>query len=174
MNKMIKGAAFAGVGVALLLGGGGTLANWNVEKEAPAGTIISGDLDLAAPQGSWTSSKGGGEIIKIEEYKVVPGETLTYTQDLTLTIEGDQLAARLEVGGVPTLGSYVTLTGPVLTNTAGDVLPTTVLDANSPDQVRATATFAFNQNAVGRQGANETFDLSKVKYTLTQVTGTNN
>lgn len=169
MNKMIKGAAFAGVGVALLLGGGGTLAVWNATDDAKAETIYAGDLDLVAPKGTWSSSKGGA-ITDIANYRVVPGETLTYAQNLTLKLEGDQMEANLAVSGLPTLGSYVSFAGPVLRNTAGEILPTTVLNANSPDQITATATFAFNQNAVGRQGAGEQFDLSSVNYTLTQVT----
>ncbi|GAA3326839.1 MULTISPECIES: alternate-type signal peptide domain-containing protein [Paeniglutamicibacter] len=52
MNKMTKGALATGLDVALLLGGGGTLAVWNKSVAEPAGTITSGDLELTAGTGT--------------------------------------------------------------------------------------------------------------------------
>jgi len=96
MNKMAKGALATGVGVALLLGGGGTLAVWNQSVNANAGTIASGELKLAAATGAWTSNITKGAVDPAV-YKMVPGEKLAFTQDLTVTLVGDQLNANLSV-----------------------------------------------------------------------------
>ncbi|MER2137742.1 MAG: alternate-type signal peptide domain-containing protein [Arthrobacter sp.] len=96
MNKMAKGALATGVGVALLLGGGGTLAVWNQTANASAGTIASGDLKLAAGTGTWTSNMTQGTV-NVSSYKMVPGEKLTYAQDLTVTLDGDRINANLTV-----------------------------------------------------------------------------
>ena len=45
-STLIKGTAAIAVGAALLLGGGGTLANWNAEANQTPGTIVAGDLNV--------------------------------------------------------------------------------------------------------------------------------
>ncbi|SDL51165.1 alternate-type signal peptide domain-containing protein [Tessaracoccus oleiagri] len=171
MNKMIKGAAFAGLGVALLLGGGGTLANWNVSDDSRAGIISTGDLNLVASDGKWTKN---GEAIDPTSYRVVPGETLTYQQAVTVTVQGDELQAELTVSGV-SLDDAVTLDGPYLTDPAGARVDGTIIgNSDVPQQLIATATFAFRDGITGRQGAAKTFNLDKVGYQLTQVADTNN
>jgi alternate signal-mediated exported protein len=95
MNKMAKGALATGVGVALLLGGGGTLATWNATANASAGTIAAGELKMTAGTGSWASNMTAGAI-RVADYKMVPGEKLTYSQDLAVTLVGDRITANLK------------------------------------------------------------------------------
>ncbi len=95
MNKMAKGALATGVGVALLLGGGGTLATWNASQAANAGTIASGELKMTAGTGNWASNMTAGPIT-VASYKMVPGEKLTYSQDLAVTLIGDRITANLK------------------------------------------------------------------------------
>ncbi|MEW1982393.1 alternate-type signal peptide domain-containing protein [Citricoccus sp. NPDC079358] len=172
MKKMTKGAIVTGLGVALLLGGGGTLAVWNDSVESNAGTLASGNLDLEAKPGVWTN--GQGEKITVESYRVVPGEMLTYTQVVNPTLDGDKLQATLEVTGVETLKAHnsknITVTEPTLTNAEGQVLPSTVLTkANTEDQpVTASTTFAFSLDADKQENTKDTWDFSEIGYYLEQ------
>jgi alternate signal-mediated exported protein len=176
MKKMTKGAIVTGLGVALLLGGGGTLAVWNDTAESTAGTIASGNLDLTAKPGQWTDGAGKKITVGTEggSYKVVPGETLTYTQEVNPTLDGDKLEATLKVTGVDTLKAHnsknITVTEPVLTNTEGKVLPSTVLTkANTKDMpVTAKTTFSFSIDADKQENTNGTWDFSKIGYYLEQ------
>lgn len=170
MKNMIKGAVVAGVGVALLLGGGGTLAVWNAQVESNAGTIASGDLNLQAQNaGTWTSNVSG-DITNIASYKVVPGETLTYTQPLGITLEGDNLKATLKLTGTAANKGFtatnVAVNGPTLTNTAGKVLPDMVLDDSQT--VTASTTFEFKSQTSGRDSVNAAYDFSSIGYYLEQ------
>ena len=166
MNKMIKGAAFAGIGVALLLGGGGTLAVWNDKAEVDAGTIATGDLKLEARQGFWTKD---GSAIDITNYRVVPGETLKFTQPLDVTVTGEALKAKLAISGLD-LGAHVVLDGPYLSGPAGEKLSESIIQSSpDPQTLTATATFSFREGIGGRDGAAQEFKLDGVAYTLTQL-----
>lgn len=169
MNKMIKGAVVAGLGVALLLGGGGTLAVWNAEQEANAGSIVAGDLNLTAETGAWTSS-ATGTIANIDDYRVVPGEKLSYTQTMDVTLTGDAMSATLKTVGVDNNSDFnaanVKVVGPVLTNTAGQVQPSTELTESQ--KVTATVTFEFLSTTTARESVNATHDFSKVGFQLEQ------
>ncbi|WP_323960999.1 alternate-type signal peptide domain-containing protein [Arthrobacter sp. JZ12] len=100
MNKMAKGAIATAAGVVLLIGGGGTLALWQTDAEAEAGTITAGNMTLSAQgEGVWTVN-GGTQPIKIGEYPIVPGDTVTFTQTLTADLDGQNLVANLSVSGL--------------------------------------------------------------------------
>jgi alternate signal-mediated exported protein len=144
MNKMTKGALATGLGVALLVGGGGTLAVWNTTAQAEAGTIKSGNLHLTATPGTWTNSHNKEMTLEeLAKYKVVPGDKLTFTQPVAVTLEGELMKAKiaatditgtttnakgepvkesfLEVGETSLFKDSVPVTDPVLTPaTAGD------------------------------------------------------
>lgn len=169
MKKMTKGAIVTGLGVALLMGGGGTLAVWNAEQVSTAGVVAAGNLDLGAGKGTWTND--ANQTIDVATYKVVPGETLTYTQPVTPTLEGDRVAATLEVTGDQDILAHnskdITVSKPVLTGDSGQVLPTTVLtEAHSGTPVTASTTFTFSQDATGDQNAK--WDFSSIGYYLEQ------
>lgn len=170
MKKMIKGAAVAGLGVALLLGGGGTLAYWNAEVQTDAGQIVAGDLDLTAAAGSWTSNLRTSPI-NISTYKVVPGETLTYTQPLTVTLEGDKLAATLTVDGTGTQNGFDN--NVTVTTTLNGEEPGLILAAIADNKTRtlnAVTTFEFKSSTDKRRSVGATYDFSKISYKLAQNT----
>lgn len=175
MNKMIKGAAFAGIGVALLLGGGGTLAVWNVAKEAPAGRIVSGNLNMVPGAGSWRSNLSG-DIRAIDDYRIVPGETLTYSQSLDIALEGDKLEAKLTVTGAGANNGFdpanVTVGSVTLENGSGQVLPSTVLTEESDGTVLASLEFTFLPTVDGRDDVNASYDFNGIGYALEQVAPT--
>lgn len=175
MNKMAKGALATGVGVALLLGGGGTLAVWNETEKANAGTIAAGTLDLTPGDGIWSSN--GVDIADINAYKIVPGETLSYRQDLTVDLKGDKMRANLTVDTSKVLtgnfksGDLELVQAPTLKDAASNkVLPTTVLTptvTGAPQTVTASVSFKFDADALSSVGA--TADLSSVFYKLDQM-----
>jgi alternate signal-mediated exported protein len=94
MNKLLKGAIAGAAGVALLLGGAGTFALWNDSANLDTGTITAGNLSVALDStGVWADQNG--DITDIGAYRIVPGDVLTYTQDVTVTADGDNLTAEL-------------------------------------------------------------------------------
>ncbi|MFJ2299054.1 hypothetical protein [Oerskovia paurometabola] len=80
------------LGVGLLLGAGGTmvgtLAQWHAGSAAPGGTVTSGDLTV----GVRALQDGIGGV------PLEPGMTLESTFEVTARLEGDNLAAGLQVG----------------------------------------------------------------------------
>jgi len=96
MNKLLKGSIAGGAGVALLLGGAGTFALWNDNATIMGGTITAGDLDVSTAEGVWADQFG--TIASIDEYLIVPGDTLTYKTTVTVEATGDNLSAELSVG----------------------------------------------------------------------------
>jgi alternate signal-mediated exported protein len=115
-SALIKGTAAIAVGAALLLGGGGTLATWNASDNGAPGTIISGDLNVAAAPGVWKDRAGA--TVDISTYKVVPGDKLTYTQVLNVTLTGNKMAATVAATGTGAVNGFtagnVVVTGPAL------------------------------------------------------------
>lgn len=172
-STLIKGTAAIAVGAALLLGGGGTLANWNAEVTKTPGTIIAGDLNVTAADGVWTDREG--KSVNIGTYKVVPGDKLTYTQELTVKLVGDKMAATVTLADAVDnnfADKNVKISPLQLKNTAGDVTSTTVLkpvSGSSTQTVTASTTFEFLNSTSGVEDVTATYDLGSVKYTLQQV-----
>lgn len=195
-NKSIfKGAAAIAVGGALLLGGGGTLAWWNAADTATPGTIASGDLNIVAQavKGVWTD-RTGQVIPEIDEYLVVPGDKLTFSQELDITLEGERMVAELTAKrdqnfdgfdpknvtvSAPTL-SVSSLEGAELVTSALPALASTPLagvDSNvyaleDSGKVTASITFEFlSAVTTGRLDVNKQLNLGTVSFALQQVTG---
>lgn len=167
MNKMTKGALATGLGVALLIGGGGTLAVWNDTAQANAGTIAAGDLKLAADPGTWTVN--GQKITDIKAYKIVPGQTLTFTQNVNVTLVGDAMKAKFEYNGIPSSAGGFGNTlkpGAVTVTQNGKALPAELTAANN-GTVTVTGSVTFDANL--RDATNASLDLSGIGYTLTQL-----
>jgi alternate signal-mediated exported protein len=176
-STLIKGTAAIAVGAALLLGGGGTLANWNAADAATPGIIVAGDLNVKAGAGVWTDRNGA--TIDISTYKVVPGDKLTFTQDLTVTLVGNKMAANVVLADVPT-STFTTdnvIVSPLkLTNSAGDVTSSTVLKpvtGSTTQTVTATTVFEFKGATTGRSDVTKNYNLGNVSYTVTQVNSAN-
>jgi len=154
-------------GAALLLGGGTTLAYWSTQQTIPAGTIESGDLNLALDgTPAWTLEgvldTAPAAVADISAVTIVPGDVVTLEQDVTLTLIGTTLEAALVVaeGTVPD-GLEATVT------TAGvDAADLTAADNGST--VTVTVAFEFDPATAERENVNTTFDLSNVVLTLTQ------
>ena len=188
MNKLTKAAIATAVGTALLLGGAGTLASWNSSTTINGGTIVAGNLTIAdGATGVW---KSGTTPINLSTYKIVPGDTLTYTDTVNVTATGDNLVAKLALaGGSVTssttaaadvaLASYVS-SNAVITASGAGIVAGTGVDAGTytitaaayvPTPITLTVTITFPS---GTAGSNNTsmlgsINLSNMAVTLTQV-----
>lgn len=168
MNKITKGALATGLGVALLLGGGGTLAVWNTTAEGEQdSSIVNGDLQLTAGKGTWTNAHG--TVIDLATYKAVPGDALTFTQPVAVKLDGDLMEANLTVNKnlVAAAGSFLTVDQPILQKEDNTPVPT-LLDENSDGNYKASVTVTFPSSTGGRDGVNVTNALGKVGFLLVQ------
>ncbi|WP_394771215.1 alternate-type signal peptide domain-containing protein [Lacisediminihabitans sp.] len=105
MNKLTKAAIAGGVGIALLLGGAGTLATWNSSSNISGGTIVSGKLVVGTPAaGSWTvahlvsgstTAYSTPVSTTLASYAAAPGDKLIYTTTVPITAVGTNLVATL-------------------------------------------------------------------------------
>jgi alternate signal-mediated exported protein len=172
-STLIKGTAAIAVGAALLLGGGGTLANWNAEAIAAPGTIVAGDLNVAKTASGVWKDRAGTTIADISTYKVVPGDKLTFTQDLTVTLVGNKMAANVATTGITATNGFTTanvsVTGPALT-VAGAPVANPLLPTGSAQTVTATITFEFLSSTAGRADTTANYNFNNVAFQLTQVT----
>ncbi|MDK1360207.1 alternate-type signal peptide domain-containing protein [Arthrobacter sp. zg-Y1219] len=176
---MAKGALAIGLGSALLLGGGGTLAVWNASATATeAGQIASGDLKMTAGAGTWSSNMTAGTITRIADYKMVPGEKLTYSQPLNIILVGDRITADLTTTNAIADAFNNEATVKIEYNTTADddakwVTPSTAAPLTltpGTQTVRARIVVDFANLAAGNaQGSTmQTKALSGVGFKLTQ------
>ena len=179
MKKMTKGAIVTGLGVALLLGGGGTLATWNMNQSANAGTIQTGNMGLTQESGVWTSNLNSGETISsadIWNYKIVPGEEMTYTQVVEVSAEGN-LAAELSLSMGSLSGSLLnklSLQSFTVTPEGSNVAAISSYNGKAtvaPGKYTVSATIQFD--ATGTEAMNSSLSLNDIQYVLTQKTPTN-
>ena len=169
-TTLIKGSAAIALGAALLLGGGGTLANWNASATQTPGTIVAGDLNVVNGVGAWTDRNG--DAVTISTYKVVPGDKLTFTQDLNVTLAGNKMAAEIATSGITATNGFtpanVTVSAPVLT-VDGDPVSNPLTPTGGTQTVTATITFEFKSTTTGRADVNATYNFNNVGFTLTQI-----
>lgn len=171
-TTLIKGSIAIALGGALLLGGGGTLANWNAETTTAPGTIVAGDLNVEnTTAGVWKDRNG--VTITIGTYKVVPGDKLTFTQDLDVTLKGNKMAANVATTGISATNGFtpanVTVSAPVLT-VGGTAVSNPLVASAGTQTVTATITFEFLSTTTARTDVNATYNFNNVAFQLTQVT----
>lgn len=120
MNKLTKATIAASVGIALLLGGAGTFATWNSSSTISGGTISAGTMTIGTPVQSgttpfWTVAHlvSGGNTYGTPTsltlspagaftvgnsgvgFVASPGDKLSYTASVPLTVNGTNLSATL-------------------------------------------------------------------------------
>jgi alternate signal-mediated exported protein len=127
MNNKTKGV-IAGIAGIALLAGGSTFALWSDSDTAAGGTIVNGDLDVAALGAlSWKDVSGdrtdSPHAIDLASWKMVPGDTIVGTQEIDVALLGDNLSAKLSLSkaAADTLPTGVSVAYDV-TNAAGTVL----------------------------------------------------
>ncbi|MDR7185052.1 alternate signal-mediated exported protein [Microbacterium trichothecenolyticum] len=189
MKKIVKASIATTAGVILLLGGAGTFATWNSSATAQGASIMAGNLVVEGSQdaGTWTAN---GSAISIDDYRVVPGDVLTYTKTMKVGAEGDSLSATLALTDssiapadvtkpadvalasyltdsavLTASGAGITGSGPTFTVTpAGDVVSQDVT-------VTVTIAFPYGDVAGGNNAAmNGAVTLDELTVSLTQNT----
>lgn len=188
MNKLLKGSIAGAAGIALLLGGAGTLAYWNDSTDLDnAGTITAGKLDIVpaaagTPEaGKWTAEYNGSTPAPLTgtaltNFKIVPGNKLVYTETLTVEAVGTNLSFTLSdnvAAQIPTTITGATIT-PTFTVTKGSnpapVAPLTGLTAGTYTVVATiTVDFPFDALTVTSQSGNAPLNLSGTAITVQQT-----
>lgn len=161
MNKMVKGSIAGATGVALLMGGFGTYALWSDSGNLDNAQVTSGVLDVAAGTASWADGAGswnpGTDLM-------VPGDTVTRSQQFTFTATGKNMTGtiRFEDGtqNEQSTGSGDDFTVSVgvsgLTGVTGgsDGCYEFAAPLGSPLNVDTTVTFALTADAQDLQNVN--------------------
>lgn len=129
MNKLVKGSIAGAAGIALLLGGAGTLAYWNDSATlSNAGTVGSGKLDIAdGTGGAWVDTNNSNASIDISEFKIVPGDNIKYTESFVISAVGDNLAFTIANTVPATLSNMPSagITSTYVVKESDTVVPTT-------------------------------------------------
>lgn len=173
MNKLVKGSIAGAAGIALLLGGAGTLALWNADAQLDSTTIESGTMTIATNAAAAAEYADGNAVTATS--LIVPGDVITITQPITIAATGDNLEANLSVdtsalvdvpNTVDELGDYVTFTFKAFSGST-EVTTTNMsaTTAASIDSVQIVATFA----ADNEDGQGLSLNLDAVKVLLQQV-----
>lgn len=197
MNKFIKASVAGGAAIALLLGGAGTLANWNDSAAIAGGVIASGQLSIEQEGPAvWTAN--GQPVSDPANFRIVPGDVLKLEQPLRLVAEGDNLKAELSVDyasvdRIPTNAAGIELGEDILREgkprfTFASSLPATQVTAvpgqvfgvpvqslrftpgtaGIDEVVTATVEFTFPATS-GNDTINASLDLSKIGLILKQT-----
>ncbi|MFJ4039006.1 alternate-type signal peptide domain-containing protein [Microbacterium sp. NPDC090007] len=169
-------------GTALLLGGAGTYAFWSTQTALGAAPVSSGDLDLSLGDAEWTLQGVLGQaqpVADVSAVRIVPGDVLTLTQALDVTLIGDtieaDLAASLGATFAQGLGQYldVDLTldsfGTEVDETTYHLVEADITDPDGTQAVTATLTITFDPATANRDGVNSSVNLEDVVFTLTQT-----
>lgn len=198
MRKTTKGAIAVGAGVALLLGGAGTMAAWRVSTGVGAGTsVTSGKLAVVAktdatgsPVWSWTNP-ATTPAFSATTSRIVPGDSVTRSQVFTVTARGDHLSfsGALDVApavtGDPTLvaklaaGTTTTISvvGTPPTGVTGSGTSTITVASGSAAtadlvfDVKVTSVVSWAAGTAGSDAAdtmNQTVNLAAANLVLTQ------
>jgi len=168
MNKKTKGILAGVAGIALLTGGA-TFATWSDSASQNGGTITSGNLDVAAVgTPAWydvsadrtdganlTGALAGYNGHAIDStWRIVPGDTAVAAFGFAVALQGDNLAANIDLSDVDALVG------------AGATVDYKVLDASGADVTPATGTI------VRLRAADAATDLGGAAVTRTALTGT--
>ena len=186
MNKLVKGSIAGAAGIALLLGGAGTFALWNDSQLVNGGNVQTGTLDIAlSGSGTWldVSPDAPNTTWVVATDRLVPGDTVTFTQDVTIQATGKNLKANLaynpaSIVVAPALTTYVTV-GLTATKVSGDatiaangantysILPV----AGGSSVIRVVITVAFDPLTPGQTGQTlaTAVNLTAASFTLVQV-----
>ncbi|PYI37601.1 hypothetical protein CVS30_14465 [Arthrobacter psychrolactophilus] len=181
MKKVMKAAIAAGAASALLLGGAGTYALWNGTDDINAGTVTTGHLTLdATAAGVWSdaSTDAANTTFNPATDRLVPGDTVTFEQTVSISAEGKNLKGALEVG---TLNAVpVALAGQVSVDLAADATAAglskvgNVISFAAPGNydIPVTITVTFDAGTAGSTPVgtmDQALDLGALTLNLNQV-----
>jgi alternate signal-mediated exported protein len=168
MNKLVKGSIAGAAGIALLLGGAGTLALWNDSADIEDTTVSSGTLTIETA--GITAEFADGTPFTSSTL-IVPGDTVNLVQEVTIDAVGDTMLVKLGVDAGP-ITAIPDVNFSFTAETAagaftGDLDEMTAAEAESITSVVMTGTFPASLTGTTAQGM--TIDLDGIAITLTQV-----
>ena len=183
MKKQTKGAVAAGGAAVLLLGGLGSLAYWSDSDHIAGDTITAGELSMGTITGSWKDQLNNN--ITTSSFRMVPGDTLTYTANVPITAYGTNLHAKVyaDTAAVTgTLAPKVTTTiksGATSISNSGNsnnaitvTVPSTSTGAQppAPVDIPVTVTIALPfGSTVDNTSINTALDLTQIKIQVDQT-----
>ncbi|GLJ79999.1 alternate-type signal peptide domain-containing protein [Microbacterium imperiale] len=124
-KKRRRGVVWVAAGASALLLGGSTFALWSASDTFSGGTITAGDLNIAQLQdtsfwdvsndrldgtetvGSTDGSQPGHQIDDINTWRIAPGDKVAASFETTVTLEGDNLVARVGLDGLDQIDSGI-------------------------------------------------------------------
>lgn len=174
MKKTTKGAIAAGVGVALLLGGPGTLSFWSDTKPVPGATLNAGTFSLGTPScsGGWVLDAGeatASAAFVPGTTKLVPGDVISKTCTVVVTAAGEHLRATISAAQGTNTGALLpALQVGVSALTIGGTTVTELTEANNGNSVSVTVTVTFTGSS-GNTTQNLAAVLDDITLTATQV-----
>lgn len=168
----VKGTVAAAAGVAVLLGGAGTFALWNQSGAIGTAATETGSLTAEFGAMAWqdTTTGAGNPIAKIEDFRMVPGDTVVGTSTIDVTATGENLLVDAALDTADNaLPSGVTATV-VLSDgsTTGETLELTGSNDGAEHQLTATVTLTFAANAEGDATMTQPIDLTNMSIDLQQ------
>ncbi len=144
------------------------MAVWNDSATLGGGQgIQTGELSItenATADSGWywgTSAVAGQEITDISTVRLAPGDSVTYKGSYDLVVNGDNLAAKVDVDG----GAIDNDLGGKLT--VSPIGQGSLTDITADQTVEAGATITFDPSATA--GMNETINLTGITVTLEQT-----
>lgn len=174
-----RGKAIVAVaaGTALMLGGAGTYAFWSTSEALQATAVSSGNLDLSLGTSEWTLKGIVGsvrDVTDLADVRIVPGDVLTLTQVVDVTLEGDTLVADLAavVGSdfaTGALGAHLDVDLSISSYGAQTGTNTYRLTEANNGPATAVLTITFDPDVEQTTGANASVDLDEIAFTLTQA-----
>jgi len=198
MRKTTKGAIAVGAGVALLLGGAGTMAAWSTQLGVTNQSVASGDLNLTnTGTATWlwgtatnaTTCNVGTAAFVPASSKIVPGDCVVYTQPIKVDAIGDNLKSTITVTGTPTFGTVGELSSKLNVSTVATFTPVagqvtsvaggawnfdSTVATNKTISATGTAkvTIIFDPATTGRVGAAQSTTITGIGLLLAQTAPT--
>jgi len=177
-NKMIKGSIAGATGVALLMGGFGTYALWSDSENLAANGVESGELDIATSAGVYDDANSAAANDWNASDKMVPGDTVTYTQTFTVKGTGKNLKgtiAYVKPSLTSTFSNALVNTVAVTSNN-GTIVPTgpgatsfTFAAPFDTATLTAVVTYTLPAGTTGQVDQNDTATLPAAAFTIAQT-----
>jgi alternate signal-mediated exported protein len=173
-TKKVATAAVAGtVGVALLLGGAGTLAYWT-DNAATSQEIQSGSLELGTITDEWTIQNGTADAEAFVG-PIVPGDVLTTTVSVPVAVTGQNMAATLEVTDAAVDGDQALEDALVVdvVSVDGEAGSSATVTEDGTVEVVISVTFPVGTEDQYNDAAELASAVFSADYTLSQVPASN-
>ncbi|MEZ0448101.1 alternate-type signal peptide domain-containing protein [Cellulomonas sp. ICMP 17802] len=181
MRKTTKGAIAVGAGVALLLGGAGTMAYWNTSTTLGTNASITSGSLTATPTGAASWKWADATAFAPATDVIVPGDVVSVTRTFTVAAKGNHLKADVVLsGGALGTGSPLTVAS-TFTNTA-PTAPATVVangtnftvstggsNASTTFTFTVTYTITFPSSTTGTTFQTGNVSLADATITVTQI-----